>query len=126
MKGRGKREIPKKTRRPALSFTCENPGIKPGSPKWEASGLTTISPRPLWKKWNFHLKAMRPRQESQSKRDSSNILLWSPTARLARRRENAWGSVTSASQSSCYSNIPGGKDNEVGPGMGEEGFTRLE
>ncbi|KAJ8871794.1 hypothetical protein PR048_028134 [Dryococelus australis] len=43
--GRGKREIPEKTRRPAASSgtipTCENPGatplgIEPGSPRWEA------------------------------------------------------------------------------------------
>ncbi|KAJ8895113.1 hypothetical protein PR048_000438 [Dryococelus australis] len=44
MKGRGKREIPEKTRRPTSS-----PGmitaIEPGSPWWEASGLTA---QPLW------------------------------------------------------------------------------
>ncbi|KAJ8876053.1 hypothetical protein PR048_023961 [Dryococelus australis] len=51
----GKREIPEKTRLPAVSSgtisTCENPGAtppgnEPGSPRWEASGLTTTSPRP--------------------------------------------------------------------------------
>ncbi|KAJ8888796.1 hypothetical protein PR048_008288 [Dryococelus australis] len=55
MKGRGKREIPKKIRRPVVSFgtipTCEKPGatppgIEPGSPSWEASGLTTKPPGP--------------------------------------------------------------------------------
>ncbi|KAJ8872330.1 hypothetical protein PR048_025934 [Dryococelus australis] len=48
MKGRGKREISDKTRRPTASSgtisTCENPvtrpGIEPGSPWWKASGLT--------------------------------------------------------------------------------------
>ncbi|KAJ8875471.1 hypothetical protein PR048_023366 [Dryococelus australis] len=50
MKGRGKREIPLKTRRPTASSipTCENPvtqpGIEPGSPWWETSRLTTQSP----------------------------------------------------------------------------------
>ncbi|KAJ8877521.1 hypothetical protein PR048_021976 [Dryococelus australis] len=47
MKGRGKLEIPEKTRRPTASSgtipTCENPvtrsGIEPGSPWWEASVL---------------------------------------------------------------------------------------
>ncbi|KAJ8895161.1 hypothetical protein PR048_000486 [Dryococelus australis] len=47
MKGRGKREIAEKTRQPKTSSgtipTCENPvtrpGIKPGSPWWEASVL---------------------------------------------------------------------------------------
>ncbi|KAJ8870896.1 hypothetical protein PR048_027197 [Dryococelus australis] len=52
MKGRGKREIPEKTCRPAASSgtipTCENPGgtrsgIVPSSPRWEASRLTAAS-----------------------------------------------------------------------------------
>ncbi|KAJ8871033.1 hypothetical protein PR048_027337 [Dryococelus australis] len=51
---RGKREIPEKTRRPTASSgtirTCENPvtrpGIEPGSPWWEASGLTARPLRP--------------------------------------------------------------------------------
>ncbi|KAJ8898154.1 hypothetical protein PR048_003514 [Dryococelus australis] len=56
LQGRGGREIPDKTRRPAPSSgtipTCENPGvtppgIKPGSPRWEASSLTTTPPQPL-------------------------------------------------------------------------------
>ncbi|KAJ8894709.1 hypothetical protein PR048_000016 [Dryococelus australis] len=51
MKGRGKREIPEKIRRPAASYgmipTCENLGeTPPGSPRWEASSLTTTPPRP--------------------------------------------------------------------------------
>ncbi|KAJ8875148.1 hypothetical protein PR048_023041 [Dryococelus australis] len=50
MQGRGEREILEISRRPAVSSgtipTCENPGasrpgIEPGSPSWEASGLTT-------------------------------------------------------------------------------------
>ncbi|KAJ8871647.1 hypothetical protein PR048_027974 [Dryococelus australis] len=54
--GRGKREIPKETRRPAASsdtiHTCENPGvtrpwIDPGSPSWEASMPTAQQVRPL-------------------------------------------------------------------------------
>ncbi|KAJ8875261.1 hypothetical protein PR048_023156 [Dryococelus australis] len=54
MQGRGKREIPEKTRRPETSSgkisTCENPGvvrqgIEPGSPWWEASRLTAHPPR---------------------------------------------------------------------------------
>ncbi|KAJ8890901.1 hypothetical protein PR048_010410 [Dryococelus australis] len=56
MKGRGKREIPEKTRRPTASFgtipTCEipvtRPGIKPSSPWWEASVLTALPPRSLY------------------------------------------------------------------------------
>ncbi|KAJ8879092.1 hypothetical protein PR048_019698 [Dryococelus australis] len=52
VKGRGKREIPEKTRRPAASSgtirTCENPvirpGIKPGSPWWQASLWQTHHP----------------------------------------------------------------------------------
>ncbi|KAJ8874821.1 hypothetical protein PR048_022710 [Dryococelus australis] len=56
IQGRGKQEIPDKTRRLAASSgtipTCENPGAtppgnKPGSPKREASSLTTKPPRPL-------------------------------------------------------------------------------
>ncbi|KAJ8871386.1 hypothetical protein PR048_027703 [Dryococelus australis] len=56
MRGRGKREISEKTRRPAEKSdtipTCENPGatppgIKPGSPWWKASSLATTPPRPL-------------------------------------------------------------------------------
>ncbi|KAJ8885498.1 hypothetical protein PR048_011696 [Dryococelus australis] len=52
-KEQGKREIPKKTHSIAASFctipTCENLGttplgIKPGSPSWEASILTTTPP----------------------------------------------------------------------------------
>ncbi|KAJ8885983.1 hypothetical protein PR048_012189 [Dryococelus australis] len=55
MKGRGKRDIPEKTRRPAAlsdsSPTRKNPGvtwpgIEPGSPWWEASRLTGQPPRP--------------------------------------------------------------------------------
>ncbi|KAJ8885783.1 hypothetical protein PR048_011983 [Dryococelus australis] len=51
----GKQEIPEKTHRPAASSgtitTCKNkratsPGIDPGPPRWEASSLTTTSPRP--------------------------------------------------------------------------------
>ncbi|KAJ8874884.1 hypothetical protein PR048_022774, partial [Dryococelus australis] len=46
----GKREIPEKTRRSAATSvtisTCDNPGIEPGSPWWEASSLTTTTPRP--------------------------------------------------------------------------------
>ncbi|KAJ8890834.1 hypothetical protein PR048_010343 [Dryococelus australis] len=57
-KGRGKRDIPEKTRRLAALFgtiaTCENPGeappeIEPGSPKQEASSLATTPPRPSTK-----------------------------------------------------------------------------
>ncbi|KAJ8896111.1 hypothetical protein PR048_001453 [Dryococelus australis] len=57
IKGREKREIPEKTRKPAASFctipTCENPemtrsGIEPGSPCWEASRLTTQPPWPRY------------------------------------------------------------------------------
>ncbi|KAJ8893074.1 hypothetical protein PR048_005657 [Dryococelus australis] len=52
MKGRGKREIPEKTRRPTASSgtipTCENPvtrqGIEPSSPWWEASVLIAQPP----------------------------------------------------------------------------------
>ncbi|KAJ8870877.1 hypothetical protein PR048_027178 [Dryococelus australis] len=54
MKGRGKREIPEKTRRPTASSgtipTSENPvtqpGIEPGSPCWKASGLSARPRRP--------------------------------------------------------------------------------
>ncbi|KAJ8894068.1 hypothetical protein PR048_006678 [Dryococelus australis] len=51
----GKREAPEKIRRPVASScttpTCGNPlatppGIEPGWPWWEASSLTTTSPRP--------------------------------------------------------------------------------
>ncbi|KAJ8869059.1 hypothetical protein PR048_030620 [Dryococelus australis] len=54
--GREKREIPWKTRRPAPPSctipTCENrgatrPEIEPGSPRWQASRLTSRTPRPL-------------------------------------------------------------------------------
>ncbi|KAJ8891823.1 hypothetical protein PR048_004377 [Dryococelus australis] len=52
MKGRGKREIPEKSRRPTASSgtipTCENPVTRPGSesgsPWWEASELITEPP----------------------------------------------------------------------------------
>ncbi|KAJ8869873.1 hypothetical protein PR048_028882 [Dryococelus australis] len=52
MKGRGKREIPEKTRRPAASSHMRKsgvirPGIEPGSLWWEASRLTAQPPRPL-------------------------------------------------------------------------------
>ncbi|KAJ8869231.1 hypothetical protein PR048_030803 [Dryococelus australis] len=56
-RGWGRREIPEKTRRPvALSGTiptCGNPGatppgIEPGSPRWEASSLTTTTSRRLF------------------------------------------------------------------------------
>ncbi|KAJ8885574.1 hypothetical protein PR048_011772 [Dryococelus australis] len=55
-KGRGKREIHEKARRPAASSstipTCKDPGvvrhgIEPGSTWWEASSLTSQPPRPL-------------------------------------------------------------------------------
>ncbi|KAJ8887971.1 hypothetical protein PR048_007456 [Dryococelus australis] len=54
IKGRGKWEIPEKTRRPTASSgtipTCENlvtrPGIEPGSRWWEASVITGHPPRP--------------------------------------------------------------------------------
>ncbi|KAJ8867709.1 hypothetical protein PR048_031512 [Dryococelus australis] len=53
--GQGKREIPEKTHRSTASsgtiLPCENPvtwsDIQPGSPWWEASGLTARPPRPL-------------------------------------------------------------------------------
>ncbi|KAJ8881827.1 hypothetical protein PR048_018313 [Dryococelus australis] len=57
MQGRGKREYPEKARRQATSPstipTCQNPGvnppgIKPGSPWWEASVLATAPPLPYW------------------------------------------------------------------------------
>ncbi|KAJ8871542.1 hypothetical protein PR048_027866 [Dryococelus australis] len=60
MKGRGKREILEKTRRPAASFDTipayENSGatlsgIEPVSHGWEASSLATTSPRPSWLKF---------------------------------------------------------------------------
>ncbi|KAJ8875883.1 hypothetical protein PR048_023790 [Dryococelus australis] len=56
MKGRGKQEVPEKTRQPEASSgtipTCENAGvtqpeIEPGSPWWKASRLTAQSPGPL-------------------------------------------------------------------------------
>ncbi|KAJ8875334.1 hypothetical protein PR048_023229 [Dryococelus australis] len=47
-KGRGKREITEKTHQPTASTgmipTCENPGIEPGSPWWEASVLIARPP----------------------------------------------------------------------------------
>ncbi|KAJ8878595.1 hypothetical protein PR048_019176 [Dryococelus australis] len=55
MKGRGKWEVPEKTRRTTAPSdtipTCENPwatqpGIESGSPWWEASSLTITPPRP--------------------------------------------------------------------------------
>ncbi|KAJ8874055.1 hypothetical protein PR048_024895 [Dryococelus australis] len=55
IKGRRKRKIPEKTRRPAASSsmipTCESagansPGIELGSPKWDVSSLTIKPPRP--------------------------------------------------------------------------------
>ncbi|KAJ8886186.1 hypothetical protein PR048_012395 [Dryococelus australis] len=54
MKGRKKREIPEKTRRPTASFgtipKCKNPvtrpRIEPRSPWWEESRLTAHPPRP--------------------------------------------------------------------------------
>ncbi|KAJ8865798.1 hypothetical protein PR048_033320 [Dryococelus australis] len=76
--GQGKREIPEKTRPPAASSStfpaCVYPGatpprFEPGPPKWEASGVTTTSPRPL--RINVHTTAeVEP-----------------PTERLARRGE---------------------------------------
>ncbi|KAJ8866843.1 hypothetical protein PR048_032704 [Dryococelus australis] len=59
-KGRGKWEIPEKTRRPTASSgtipTCVNPvtrpGIEPGSPWWEASVLIAQPPWPLMS-WKF-------------------------------------------------------------------------
>ncbi|KAJ8877394.1 hypothetical protein PR048_021848 [Dryococelus australis] len=58
-KGRGKRDIPEKTRRAAASSgtipTCENPvvqlGIEPGSPWREASLLIAQSPQPLLRRY---------------------------------------------------------------------------
>ncbi|KAJ8874599.1 hypothetical protein PR048_025465 [Dryococelus australis] len=56
MKGRGSREIPEKTRRPAVSsgtiLRCENPGNdlagnEPDAPWFEVGCLTTTPPRPL-------------------------------------------------------------------------------
>ncbi|KAJ8880315.1 hypothetical protein PR048_016781 [Dryococelus australis] len=49
MKGWGKREISEKTRRRIASSGTipTRPGIEPGSHRWEASMLTTRSPRPL-------------------------------------------------------------------------------
>ncbi|KAJ8873960.1 hypothetical protein PR048_024800 [Dryococelus australis] len=51
MNGRGKREIPEKTRRPTVSSGCENPvtrpRIDPGSPWWEASVLIAQPPCPV-------------------------------------------------------------------------------
>ncbi|KAJ8894525.1 hypothetical protein PR048_007182 [Dryococelus australis] len=52
--GGGEREIPEKTHRPTASSgtipTCESPltrpGIEPGSPWWEASGLAAQPPQP--------------------------------------------------------------------------------
>ncbi|KAJ8866661.1 hypothetical protein PR048_032522 [Dryococelus australis] len=55
---RGKQEISEKTHRPVASSgtipTCESlgesrPGIKPGSPRWEANSLTTTLPGPAEK-----------------------------------------------------------------------------
>ncbi|KAJ8870066.1 hypothetical protein PR048_029077 [Dryococelus australis] len=55
VQGRGKREIPEKTRRPAASFgtipKCKNLGatlsaIEPGLPWWKASALAATPPRP--------------------------------------------------------------------------------
>ncbi|KAJ8871224.1 hypothetical protein PR048_027530 [Dryococelus australis] len=59
MQGRGKWEIPEKTRRPAASSgtipTYENPGvtrpeIEPGSPLWEAGRLTVHHRCPFFSK----------------------------------------------------------------------------
>ncbi|KAJ8865916.1 hypothetical protein PR048_033439 [Dryococelus australis] len=50
IKGRWKRETPGKTRRLAASSgtipKCENPGIDPGFPRWQASSLTIMPPLP--------------------------------------------------------------------------------
>ncbi|KAJ8879238.1 hypothetical protein PR048_019844 [Dryococelus australis] len=46
MQGRGKREIPEDTRRPAAS-SVTRPRIEPGSSWWEASSLTAQLTRPL-------------------------------------------------------------------------------
>ncbi|KAJ8888056.1 hypothetical protein PR048_007542 [Dryococelus australis] len=64
MEGRGKREIPEKTRRPTASSgtipTCENPvtrpGIEPGSGWWEAIGrIAPATVAPLRSKLTFLL-----------------------------------------------------------------------
>ncbi|KAJ8882580.1 hypothetical protein PR048_014391 [Dryococelus australis] len=82
MKWKGKREIPKKTRRPAaLSSTilaCENPGvtrpgIEPGSPWWEASKLTAQLPRsPMALEIESHaghdVIAWRPKHQQSSEK----------------------------------------------------------
>ncbi|KAJ8897876.1 hypothetical protein PR048_003229 [Dryococelus australis] len=56
MQGRGEREIPEKSRRPAPFSgtipTCKNPGVnrpgtEPSSPWWKESSLTAQPPRPL-------------------------------------------------------------------------------
>ncbi|KAJ8880342.1 hypothetical protein PR048_016809 [Dryococelus australis] len=61
--GRGKREIPEKTRRPVASSgtipTCKSPGatppgIEPGWPRWKVGSLTTKPPRPP--SWNENVR----------------------------------------------------------------------
>ncbi|KAJ8867460.1 hypothetical protein PR048_031262 [Dryococelus australis] len=79
MKGRGKREIPEKTRRRTASSgtipTCENPatrpGIESGSPWWEASELTARPDYPLL----LVLRAAVARgQEAQEESRDSTVL----------------------------------------------------
>ncbi|KAJ8872694.1 hypothetical protein PR048_026307 [Dryococelus australis] len=56
--GRSPRKPADQRHRPATIPTCENPvtrpGIKPGSPRWEASGLTARPPRPHLVKLCLH------------------------------------------------------------------------
>ncbi|KAJ8879193.1 hypothetical protein PR048_019799 [Dryococelus australis] len=64
MQGRGKREIPEKTRRPKASSGTipeARPGIEPGSPWWEASKLTAQPPWPLLMT-NCRTKILRTRE----------------------------------------------------------------
>ncbi|KAJ8890643.1 hypothetical protein PR048_010152 [Dryococelus australis] len=87
MQERGKREIAEKTRRPAASSCttpkCENPGatptgIEPGSPRWEASSLTTTPPR------SFYIMLGTMEGLTVQRYDGN-------TARLARRGDEALG-----------------------------------
>ncbi|KAJ8880248.1 hypothetical protein PR048_016714 [Dryococelus australis] len=77
MRGRGKREIPEKTRRPTASSgtipTCEipvaRPGIEPGSPWWEASVLIAQPPCPLQtrrREGTMRTDLRHPEQHAQS------------------------------------------------------------
>ncbi|KAJ8891827.1 hypothetical protein PR048_004381 [Dryococelus australis] len=117
--GEGEREIPEKPHRPVASSgtipTCENPGvirpeIEPGSPWWEASGLTAQPPRGPHEVFSIDVAIRIEQRENETmgkvEAPRQNSPVNSTVRHVSRVIRSPTSSTKTLSANVCFSCIP--------------------